>query len=137
MKSYEYQQRRMKSYLLPRAVYKQAVWALKDLIRLEGKLEELRQRAYYPASPDFAKVCAASLAQVRDTTGDMACQLQVLEERIEAMKTAAASLPEKYREGVVDRLVLDVPFGDRYHLNTWQKWQQVFVYHVAVNLGLL
>ena len=35
----EYQQRSMKSYVLPEAVYRQALWAVKDLPRLKEILE--------------------------------------------------------------------------------------------------
>ena len=35
----DYQQRRMKSYVLPEAVYRQALWAVKDLPRLKRSLE--------------------------------------------------------------------------------------------------
>ena len=38
----DYQQKRMKEHLLPQPVYRQALWAVKDLLRLRSRLSELR-----------------------------------------------------------------------------------------------
>ena len=36
----EYQVKRMKNYILPEAVYRQALWAVKDLNRLKAELNK-------------------------------------------------------------------------------------------------
>ena len=42
----DYQQKKMKRHVLPQPVYRQALWAVKDLLRLQERLEELRRDAY-------------------------------------------------------------------------------------------
>ncbi|MBQ5955823.1 MAG: hypothetical protein IJL49_07710, partial [Firmicutes bacterium] len=60
------------------------------------------------------------------------------ESRIEAIESAFGYVPPKYRSGLEDKLIYDVPVSRLgYSVNTWKKWQQVLLYHVAVNLKIL
>lgn len=74
---------------------------------------------------------------VCDVTGNRAAQIANLSWRIDAIVNALNALPEKYREGIERKMVYDVPYSDDYHPNTWKRWQQVFLYNVAVNLSIL
>ncbi len=134
----DYQQKRMKDYVLPQPVYRQALWAVKDLSRLRNRLIQLRQDAYMAGSYDFtAAHSERSDSKIYDITGSKAVEIANLSRRIAAIERAFDVLPEKYRAGIEDKLVKDMPYGDFAHPNTWKKWQQVFIYNVAVNLEIL
>lgn len=49
----DYQQKRMKNHVLPQPVYRQALWAVKDLLRMKRRLSELRSEAYAVGGRDF------------------------------------------------------------------------------------
>ena len=134
----DYQQKRMKDYVLPQPVYRQALWAVKDLLRLKSKLSELRRQAYSPGESNMLKPCVGyGSGFVSDSTGNRAVEIANLSCRIDAIVSAFDSIPEKYRSGVENKLVYDIPYSDDYHPNTWKRWQQVFLYNVAVNLHIL
>lgn len=130
----EYQQKRMKEFVMPETVYRQALWAAKDLPRMKKRIEEMTE-----------KINAISIQTVResratgaysDRTGNMASELASLTVRKEAIESALDSVPEQYRDGICRKLFEGLDFGDEFHPNTWKKWQQVYLYNVAVKLGL-
>ena len=40
----EYQQKRMKEFVMPETVYRQALWAAKDLPRMKKRIEEMTKQ---------------------------------------------------------------------------------------------
>ena len=51
----DYQQKRMKDHVLPQPVYRQALWAVKDLLRLKSRLSELRTEAYVVGEREWGR----------------------------------------------------------------------------------
>lgn len=130
----EYQQKKMKSYLLPEAVYRQALWAVKDLPRMREKLMELEQSIdrlpqIYTGQPRCSGIHA-------DLTAARAGQMASLAMRIRIIEDSLKIVPEKYQDGILDKVAYGVPYPDLHHSNTWKRWQQVFLYQVAVGLQL-
>ena len=66
-----------------------------------------------------------------------AAEIANLSWRIDAIVSAFDTVPEKYRKGIENKLVYDVPYNDNFHPNTWKKWQQVLLYYVAKNLHIM
>lgn len=133
----DYQQKKMKDHVLPQPVYRQALWAVKDLLRMKSRLNELRRQAYTVGERDLLKPCVGyGSGFVCDSTGRSAVEIANLSSRIDAIVSAFDTVPEKYREGIEAKLVYDIPYSDDYHPNTWKRWQQVFIYNVAMNLHI-
>lgn len=133
----DYQLKREKTYLLPQTVYRQALYAVKDLERLKKKLLYMEEDAAGISSSDPSVIMSRGGA-VSDITGNRASEMALTESRIEAIETAFERVPPKYRNGLKDKLIYDIPINKLgYSVNTWKKWQQVLLYHVAVNLKIL
>ena len=133
----DYQVKKGNAYLLPQAVYRQALYAVKDLTRLKRKLLYLQYdiAGIMPNDPTSIMSRGGSIS---DLTGNRASDIALTESRIKAIESAFKEIPDKYREGLKDKLISDVPISRLgYSVNTWKKWQQVLLYHVAVNLKLL
>ncbi len=130
----EYQNKGQKSYVLPEAVYRQALWAIKDLPRLRERVRELEETADCLPSA-YAKLPAGKGHQA-DLTGVKASELAQLTLRIRAIEDGLDAVPAPYRDGILRKLAYNEPYGDQCHANTWKRWQQVYVYMVAVNLQL-
>ena len=60
-----------------------------------------------------------------DATGNKAVEIANLSWRIDAIVRAFDAIPEKYRTGIEEKLVFDIPYSDESHPNTWKRWQQV------------
>ncbi|MCR4708706.1 MAG: hypothetical protein K5653_00440 [Clostridiales bacterium] len=133
----DYQFKKENTYVLPQSVYRQALYAVKDLTRLKRKLFYLREEARSIKSLDPSETLVSG-GTVSDLTGNIATEINLTETRIAAIEKAFNKLPEKYRTGVREKLVHDVPYDESAHcINTWKKWQQILIYHVACELNIL
>ena len=131
----EYQLKRIKSYVLPETVYRQALWAVKDLPRMREKLQELEQ--VLDSMPQaYVGQPRGSGGRPADLTALRAGEMANLSMRIGLNEGCLKSVPEQYRDGILDKLTCGVPFPDRYHINTWKRWQQIYLYQVAAALQL-
>lgn len=131
----EYQVKRLKDYRLPEAVYRQALWAIKDVNRLKEELNRSIEDIDNIHSPSFLGE-SKSQGLYSDITASKAEKIVSLSARIENIENALFAIPERYREGICNKLMNSGSFGDKYHPNTWKKWQQVYIFHVAKNLGI-
>lgn len=132
----EYQSKRMKEYVLPEAVYRQALWAVKDVNRLKGELKKEIDSIENLHSPYYFNEPVGK-GLYSDSTAKKGDKLLIITNRIDSIEAALFYIPEKYRKGMRDKLIDGGSFGDEFHPNTWKKWQQVFIFHVAKNLGLI
>lgn len=131
--SREWQQTKMKDFLMPDAVYYQSIWAVRDLDRMEKRVRELKGNFSY----ETAVVSDVKNAyNISKPTEKDAVELVVLEERVDAIRRALDIVPESYRKYIMSNIVLKnsgVTFPDR----LWRIWKQRFLYHVAKNLSLM
>ncbi len=132
----DYQQKKMLNYVLPQTVYRQALYAVKDLTRLKRKLLYLEESAYLLEGHEL-KILSGGKGRQVDITAKKAVELATARTRIKAIEEAFENVPEIYREALKDKLIFNVPYSDKHSVNTWKKWQQILIYHVAVNLRLL
>ncbi len=132
----DYQQRKMTDYVLPQAVYRQALYAVKDLNRMKRKLTYLEESASLLEGREM-KLVTGGKGKLADLTAKRAVDIATVKTRIEAIESAFTNVPEAYRGTISDKLLSDVPYSEEHSINTWKKWQQILIYHVAVNLKLL
>ena len=98
----DYQQRRMKSYVLPEAVYRQALWAVKDLPRLKRSLElYLYKEGNLPSGSLVMERIGERNASEKDFTGQEAIKKAMLSMKIQAIEDAFFQIPYEYREAVL------------------------------------
>lgn len=132
----EYQVKKMKDYVLPETVYRQALWAVKDMKRLKEELNNTIENLDNIHSPSFVNESTGK-GFYNDVTAKKADKLISITNRIDSIEAAFFSIPEKYRKGMRNKLIEGGTFGDEFHPNTWKKWQQVLIYNVAKNLELI
>ncbi len=115
-------------YRVPKAVYYQCVWILKDLDRLR-RLEAIGS---YTGREDELVFFVDDEEVIRNA--------EVLTQaawKLECVRNAIEKVPKEYRQNTLDCIVYNVPFGDSAHENTWRKWRQVFIRELAKNLLLI
>lgn len=115
-------------FRVPKPVYYQCVWILKDMDRLR-RLEAISS---YTQSSDELVFFVDDEEVIRNA--------EVLTQaawKLDCIRKAIAKLPKEYRQSTIDCIVYNVPFGDMAHENTWRKWRQVFIRELAKNLLLI
>ncbi|MEE3382985.1 MAG: hypothetical protein VZR08_03360 [Anaerovoracaceae bacterium] len=132
----DFQQLKDRNFVLPQTVYRQALYAIKDLDRLRKKLEYLRSEAYDIKGRDTNDIVGQS-GYVSDRMADKAVEIASTQARIKAIEDAFQTIPFEYRDGIEDKLVYDVPYDLGHSINTWKKYQQRLIFRVAVNLRII
>ena len=130
----EWQQTKFKEYVMPDPVYYQSLWAVRDLERMEVRLEELKREK---------KACSSSLicegkhtSLVSRPTENHAFDMAILEDRIKAIREALTIVPESYRTFVLSNIIFKTS-GKGYPNKLWRVWKQRFLYQVAKNLSIM
>ncbi len=113
---------------VPKAVYYQCIWILKDMDRLR-RLEAADNVRH---NRDEKVFFVDEDELIRD--GEV---LEEAKRKLECIRDAIAEVPYEYRQRTMDSLIYGTPFEDMAHENTWRKWRQVFIRELAKNLMLI
>ena len=106
---------------------------------MRAKLSEFRENGYLAGISENGFVAMTSGGgRISDRTAKYAIAICLLEARIKAVDEAFEFIPEKYRPGIREKIMNGGEWDYiTASINTWKKWQQVFVFGVAENLGLI
>lgn len=144
--SREWQQTRFHELVMPDAVYYQSIWAVRDLDRMERRLEALRQAERETGVAENSAASGASL--IREPwfgaryghAGKVSEQEKeeerVLAGRVKAIRSALEEVPPMYRPFLLDNIVLKKK-GSCFPNKLWRVWKQRFLFGVAKNLELM
>lgn len=113
---------------VPKQVYFQCVWTVKDIERLK-RLEAISNYSQESNEMVF-------FVDEEDVIRDAAVLRQAAW-KLECIRKAITKLPREYRQATIDNIVFNVPYGDVAHENTWRRWRQVFIRELAKNLLLI
>ena len=111
---------------LPRAVYHQCEWILKDYDRLA----ELAARAQDTADGEIVFYAGDSAGLIPQSVVDEA------ELKIHSIESALEQLPEEYREAIFEYYVHETRLPDEASENTWKRWKRAFMEALARELNL-
>lgn len=126
----EYQVKRNNPFWLPKAVYYQALYAVRDYDRL---CEEYRD--ILNSSAPCADGQPRS-SKIGNPTEQKAERLSEVSEKLDAIERALNKLPEEYRKGVFDNIRKNTAYPYIAGRATWVRYRRRFLYYVAHNLHL-
>lgn len=133
----EWQQTRFKDLVMPDAVYYQTIWAVRDLGRMEEKLNDMertiRMRSAFPN--DIVSDSVKDYSAVKPTE-KAAVERAVLRMRIDAIKSALNDVPQVYRQFIMDNIVKQKSYKC-FPNKLWRIWKQRFLFNVAQNLEIM
>lgn len=116
---------------LPREVYYRCVWTVRDMERLKKMASVLA----YDGGNSTDLSCTVESECAGELVSEAAAKRAEYELR--CIEKARASIPEVYREGLLDNIINKEPFSDFAHPNTWKRWKLVFLYELAKELCLI
>ena len=117
-----------KKYRIPKAVYYQCIWIIKDIDRLR----RLEAAGNYGHTEDEFVFFVDDEEIIRDSG-----VLTQARFKLDCVRDALALVPEEYRQKTLDSIIYSIPFDDMAHENTWRKWRQFFIRELAKNLLLI
>lgn len=113
---------------MPRAVFYQSFWAVKDMERLQ-RLAKLKVKPGQPGELVF-------YADEESRT----MRAEVVEEaiwKLRCIRDALNTIPEEYRADIVESIQSGEMPAEIAHENTWKKWKRKFIRELAYNLNLI
>ena len=119
----DYQPKLYKQYTLPKNVYRQMVWLVRDYDRLKSE-----QEAIINQSPN---TYVRDKSKHGDPTAYKAIKIASMSKETDAIEAALAAVPPEYRSGIFNAIRYDARYPDYAHENTWRHWRKRFLYNVA------
>ena len=118
----DYQRQKGNRYILPRTLYHQTVWQIRDYYRLKEQADAILEES--PPPPD---------GQPHGTSiGD-----QVAVKAIRLIEKEKQMIPKEYRDGVWNNILFGTAYPDDADRSTYGRYKSKFVYSVARGLYLL
>lgn len=134
-----YRDTRGRDIRLPREVYYRCLWTLRDTDRLKSiaavldhddHASEQAQAVMQGRSPSDGCSGADTMIIAEDVARRAAAELDCIERALD-------SIPQVYREGLLDNILHKEPLPDFAHANTWKRWKLVLMYEMARELRLI
>ena len=114
-----------KGFELPREVYMQTVWFIRDYPRIKEEYDGLIEKSHpmdgQPRGTD-----------VGDPTGQTAIRCAELSDKLKAVDDALGAIPKEYRQYIFESVVYRAPYPSFAALNTWKTYRRRFIYFVAI-----
>ena len=120
-----------KTYSLPKAVYYQALYAVRDYDRLRAEYDDILHASAAP--PDGLPHGSGSGQPVTDK----AIRLNAISTKLTAIERALNTIPPEYRRGVLDNVRYQSPYPYTAGYATWSRWRRRFLWLAAKYLRLL
>ena len=134
--SREWQQTRMRKYVMPDAVYHQSLWAVRDLYRMERRIEELEEDAEFPSQIDSSRVCdQCEGIETYDSDTSVSMERELLKDRTGKIHAALETIPVMYRFYVLQNIIFRE--AGKTYPEEWRTWKQKFLFQVAKNLNMI
>ncbi len=129
----EYQYRSNEKYLLPTAVYHQCIWMIRDMERMEKRVSFLNDELLIS---NLNIRNGMSVSENLNILENRKKEIKITEDRLEGIYYALDLIPEEYINPLLDNIINHIKYNDYAHENTWKKWKQRLIYHIACNLKL-
>lgn len=126
--SKDYQPKKNNPYYLPRPIYLQVLWLIRDYYRM---VEEYDHAIWDSPGPPDGQPRGNNIG---DPTEREAARRIVLQDKIAAIEQSLISIPEKYREAIWNNIIHHEKYPTYYSKNTYSTWRCKFIYSVAKKL---
>jgi hypothetical protein len=130
----DYQPKKNNPYLLPRNLYMQTVYMIRDYDRLKDEYREI-----FDESPPLLDDNTAVMKSrnITSLTEKKAIRLATASEKISAVDKALKQVPKEYHDGVFSNVKYGGWFPNDAAVSTYRYWKQRFIYHTAQNMGFI
>ena len=127
MMARDYQPKKKNPYLMPKNVYNQTLWLIRDYDRMKEEYESMDMGSV--SLDGQPRGSSTSDPTARDTI-----KLLGLRDKIEAIDKALRLIPEEYKKGIWENITLYKRYPIDAGVATYARWKQKFIWRVAKNM---
>ena len=126
----DYQRQKGNRYILPRTLYHQTVWQIRDYYRLKEQADAILEES--PPPPD-GQPHGTSIGEV----ASRAIRRETMLSTVRVIEKEKQLIPKEYRDGVWNNILFGTAYPDDADRSTYGRYKSKFVYSVARGLYLL
>lgn len=127
----EYQRQKGNKYILPRELYNQTIWQIRDYHRLKDQAEAILEASPEPSDGQPKGNGTGNVVESK------VLKRERLLDTIYIIESCKKEIPSEYQEGVWNNTVFGQPFPEDADRSTYGRYKSKFVYEVAKKLFLL
>ena len=124
-------QRRKTKYILPRTVYHQTIWRIRDYYRLK----ELAECLIECKESDLDGMPRGN--ETSDKVGSTVIKREKFVKEVCLINDSMKEIPQEYRSGVWNNIQFYQPYPMDADRATYGRYKSKFIYKVAEKLGLI
>lgn len=127
----DYQRQKGNKYILPRTLYHQTIWQIRDYYRLKEQADAILDES--PPPPDGQPHSTS----VGDQVANKVIRRENMLAIIRTIEKEKDSIPQEYREGIWNNIMFGVAYPNDADRTTYGRHKSKFVYGVAKRLFLI
>ena len=127
-----YQPHKNNPYSLPKALYNQTIWLIKDYLRIKEKYDNFDISI---KSVNYSMCVEIKNRKKANPVETEAMKKAVLKEKINAIENAFREIPDVYRKGIWENIMIDKKYPLDADRSTYSRWKQRFIYQVCYNMN--
>lgn len=125
--------RRTGKYILPRSVYHQSIWYIRDYYRVKDCLDSISVMAPIEID-DMPK---SQTNKTNDIVFNLVNKREKFKHKIDLIDKAFACIPKEYKKGVWENIHFNRCFPLDAHRTTYSTYKSKVIYRVAKELNLI
>ena len=125
----EYQRTKNNPYWMPRHVYMQIVYLVRDYDRMKAEADEILY-----ATPDIQ---TGSVSEPGNPTENKALKIAEMTKKVDAIDAALRMIPQGYRKGVFNNVAYSTRYPSIAGMATWARWRAKLLWYIAKKLYFL
>ena len=127
----DYQRQKGNRYILPRTLYHQTVWQIRDYYRLKEQADAILEES--PPPPDGQPHGTS----IGDQVASRVIRRETMLSTVRVIEKEKQLIPKEYRDGVWNNILFGTAYPDDADRSTYGRYKSKFVYSVARGLYLL
>lgn len=116
---------------IPHNRYMQIIYIIRDYDRLKVSINDVIEES--PPPPDGMPRGNGT----GNPTANKAAKLERVHEELRGIERAINTIPEEYRQSVLNNIQHNIRFPDYADYKTWKTWKRLLVQRVGENLNML
>lgn len=127
----DYQRQKGNRYILPRTLYHQTIWQIRDYYRLKEEADAILEES--PPPPDGQP----HGTNIGDQVASKAIRRETMLATVRVIEREKQLIPGEYRDGVWNNILFGTAYPNDADRSTYGRYKSKFVYSVARGLYLL
>lgn len=127
----EYQRKKNNPYWLPKQIYMQALWKIRDYYRIKAEMDDVITE--HKSDPDGMP----KKNEISDPVFKKAMKRDKLGRQAKMIENSLLVIPKEYRRGVWEQIQQNKRYPNDADRHTYGKYKAMYIHEVAKSFGMI